>query len=416
MTGEPIPLRAPAIRALTRQIMEAGDPRIMRIVATVDAMTDRGPADQLIAPIRPRLATLRPPHPLRLFRLTFHPLDRLIVPAARWRPGQQGIPRTALMPMAEHVRLAMGAEAIAIEAEIAGRTTAETGLIARVGRSLWPAAARALADMAIPETWDRTELGEAAYRSLASIVATLLTEVPALDTLCSETATGVLPPSAETVTALLGRVAKMNQAALPMMITLLLDRLPEVAGLLPDAREGPEAAAIQAAMGDAADLLLGQLDQPVGGAETRIASGTLADAGAAASRIATLLAHLDSPNAKPRRRDRLRGVRQRLNAGCMARFVSALQDELLGPLQHTDSPLAEADIPALETVARGLRVLEAGARVAGGGSTYDFLLGKATEAIEGSATRDHMALVDQLRLVEILSGSDAALAMLDRLS
>ena len=88
----------------------------------------------------------------------------------------------------------------------------------------------------------------------------------------------------------------MNPAALPMMITLLLDRLPEAAGLLPQAREGQAAAAIQAAMDKAADLLLGQLGQLAGGTEARIAAGTLAEAGAAAGRIATLLTHLETPN------------------------------------------------------------------------------------------------------------------------
>jgi hypothetical protein len=410
MTRGPIQMPAPAIRALTREIVEASDPRIMRVVAMVDAMIDRGPADQLIAPIRPRLATLRPPHPLRLFRMTFHPLDRLIVPAARWRPGQQAVPRTALMPMAEHVRLAMGAEATAIEAAIAGRTTADTELIARLGRSLWPAAAAVLADSAIPDTWDATDLGEAAYRPLAGVVAAMLTEAAALDTLCADSATGLLPPAPETVAALLNRVATMNQAALPMMITLLLDRLPEVASMLPNIQEGKQGAVIRAAMDDAADFLLGQLDQPAGTTETRIASGTLAEAGAAASRIATLLAQLETPNAKPRRRDRLRSVRQRLDAGCKARFVSAMQDELLTPLQDAGQP---ADLRALESTARGLRVLETEARVVGSGPTYDMLLGKAVEAIKGSAMRDRLGLADQLRLVEILSGSDAALAMLD---
>jgi hypothetical protein len=416
MDSDPLQSRAPAIKVLTREIADADDPRIKRIVAMVDAMISRGPADQLIVPLRRRLATLRPPHPLRFTRLIFYPLGRLIVPPTRWRPGQQAIPRTALIPMAEHVRLGMGAEATSIELEIAGRTTADTELIARTGRSLWPAAARILADPAIPEAWDATELGEVAYRPLADVIAALLAESPTLDTLCAETATGLLPPGAEVVVALLSRIAKMNQAALPIMITLLLDRLPQSASLLPRAREGQEAATMQAAMEVAVDLLLGQFDQPAGIAEARIAAGTLADAGASVSRIATLLAHLETPNIKPKRRDRLRVVRQRLDAACKARFVSALQDDLLAPLQHRDVRLFPTDITALEAAARGLRVLETEARAVGSGATYDLLLRKAVEAIKDNTMQDRLTLVDQLRLVEILNGSDAALAMLDQSS
>jgi hypothetical protein len=413
MTGEPIPPRVPALQVVSRALRDAEDPRIVRVVAMVDAMISRGAADQLIAPIRPRLAMLRPPRPLRFTRLMFRSLERLIVPAARWRPGQNVLPRTALRPMAEHVRLAMGAAATGIEAEIAGRTTADTALIVRLGRSLWPAAAAILADAAIPNGWNSTALGAAVYRPLADSVAALLAEAPALDALCSDSVADLLPPTAATIAALLRRVAKSNRAALPMMITLLLDRLPEAAGLLPTAREGSHAAAIQAATDEAADILLGQLDQPAGGIETRVGAGTLADAAAAAGRIATLLTHLETPTAKPERRDRLRAMRQRLNAGCKARFVSALQDELLAPLQHGGAASDPVDVLALEAAARGLRVLESEARAVGGGSTYDLLLGKAAEAIKGDAMRDRLAPVEQIRLVEILSGSDAALAMFD---
>jgi len=416
MSGGRLLASTPAIRSLTRAIADAEDPRVKRIVAMVDAMINRGPADQLIAPLRPRLAMLRPPHPLRFTRLMFHPLGRLIVPPTSWRPNQPAIPRTALIPMAEHVRQALGADATAIEAEIVGHTTADTLVIARIGRSLWPAAARVLANTAMPESWDATELGRAVYQPLAGIVSALLAEAPALDTLCAETATGLLPPTAGIVAAILSRVAKTSPAALPIMITLLLDRLPQVAGLLPQAREGHEAAAIQAAMEVAADLLLGQLEQPAGIAETRIAAGTLADAGAVVGRIASLLAHLENPNTKTRRRDRLRAVRRRLDAGCKARFVAALQDDLLTPLQHPRNPLTAADVIALEAAARGLRVLETEARVVGSGPTYDLLLRKAVEAIRDSVMRDRLALVDQLRLVEILSGPDVALAMLDQAS
>ncbi|WP_216856012.1 hypothetical protein, partial [Acidisphaera sp. S103] len=260
--------------------------------------------------------------------------------------------------------------------------------------------------------WGASGLGDAVYRALADSMAVLLSEAPALDTLCSETVADLLPPTAETVAALLGRVVKANRSALPMMITLLLDRLPEVAGLLPTVREGQQAAAIQAATDEAAGLLLRQLDQPVGGVQTRIAAGTLVDAGAAAGRIATLLTHLDTPDAKPGRREHLRAVRQRLNAGCKARFVSGLQDELLARLRPASDPV---DIVALETAARGLRVLESEARAVGGGATYDLLLGKAAEAIGCDAMRDRLTRVEQVRLVEILSGSDAALAMADEL-
>lgn len=398
---------------MNQAIVNAPDPQIRRIVAAVDALVMRGQADQLIVPLRHRLAALRPPRPLRFSRLLFHPLDLLIVPIGRWRRDQQAIPRVALRPMAEHVRLTLGTEAAAIEAEIAGRTTADVGLIVRLGHSLWPAAARILADTAIPKTWTATGLGDATYRPLANLVATLLIETVALDALCAETAGGPLPPRADTVAAILSRVARINPVALPMAITLLLNRLPHAADLLPQPPAGAVAAAIHAAMEEAADLLLGQLDQQ-SATETRIAAGSLADAGAAVRRIVILLGHLRTANLRPRRRERLRAVRRRLDIGCRTRFASGLRDQLLTPLRDAKAPLDRAAITALESVARGLRVLETEGRVLGSGSTYDLLLGMAADAIKSVTVRDRLSLADRVRLVEILSGSDAALAMLDQ--
>jgi len=345
----------------------------------------------------------------------FRPLSLLIVPAARWRPGQPAIPRTALVPMADHVRLAMGAAAGAIEAAIEGRTTGDGELTSRLGRSLWREAATILSETAIPATWDTTELGDLNYRRLVAVIAPLLAEAATLDRLRAEAATGLLPPPRGAIGAMLSRIARANAAALPMMIAVLLDCLPEAAELLPATYIGSEATAARAAMDDATELLLHQLDQEYA-TETRIASGTLADAGAAVGRTATLLKHLNIAAANPRQRERLRAVRQHLDAECKARFASGLQDELLVPLQHLGVALAPADIAAMEAAARGLRVLETEGRVIGGGATYDVLLSKAAVAIKDNAMLDRLSAADQLRLIEILNGPDAALAMLDQLS
>ena len=401
--ADPARARDPEIRALRQELAEASGAQIIRVVATVDAMMSRGAADQLVAPLRQRLIALRPPRPLKFVRLLFHPLDPLIVPAARWRFGQHTIPRTALAPMADHVRLAMGAAATAIEADIAGHTDAEAELIALWGASLWPEAAAILAEPVIPACWDATELGDPVYRPLAGMVATLLGQATALDALCAETANGMLPPRAESIDPILTRVATTNLAALPMTITLLLTRLPQAAALLAQSSVGPDGAVV-AALDQAADLLLRQLEE-ADGIEVRIATGSLADSGSAVKGIATLLRLLDSANAHPRRRETLRAVRDRLDAGCKARFASGLQDDLLLPLRQLGASPGSATILALEAAARGLRVLETEARTFGSGATYDRLLGTAAAAIGSRTMREVLSLADQVRLVEIVAGA-----------
>ncbi|MEA2745102.1 MAG: hypothetical protein QOG25_3473 [Acetobacteraceae bacterium] len=407
MTGDPIRPLNLLIRILNREIAQAPDERILRIVTLVDAMPVRGAADQLLAPLRQRLALLRPPRPLRLPRLIFHPLKPLIVAAAGWRIGQQAIPRTVIMPIANHVRLAMGAAGVAIETRMAGRTTADTELIVRLGCSLWPAAAKILTGSAIPETWAATQLGDNIYRPLADIVAAVLAEAAALQTLCAETATGLLPPRLKVVEAILNRVARMNPGALPMMIALLLDSVPQAAGLLLPART----TTVQNAMNEAAEILLRQLSHE-DGIEARIGKARLSDAGTATSRIVTLLTHLSDVATKYTPRDQLRMLRRRLDASCAARFASGLRDELLTPLRRLTIFPDPDQILALETAARGLRVLATEARSVGSGVAYDRLLSQAAAAIKDDAIR--MALTDRLRLIEILASPAAALAMLDQ--
>jgi hypothetical protein len=411
MRGERSLIRDGSVDALTRAVIGASDPQVLRIVAAVDVMIRRGPADFLIVPLRPRLAVLRPPRPLRFARLMFHPLDLLIVRAARWRGGQQLIPRNAIRPMAEHVRLAMGAAAVAIGAGIAGRSTADVDVISGFGGTLWPRVAAILADAAVPDGWGETGLGIANYRTLADAVAALLAEAVTLDGLRLDAAFGLVPAKPDAIAAMLGRVGQASRAALAMIIAVLLDRLPEAADLLVAARCGLQDSVIWDATDKAAELLLRRLEQQ-DGIEARIAAGSLADAGLAAARIGRLLKHLGLANADDRRRERLGTARRHLAAACNARFVAGLQEELLAPLSRIG--VASTETAALEAAARGLRVLETESRAMGNGSTYDLLLSKATEAISADSMRGRLSQMEQLRLVEILAGSDAALAMLDQ--
>ena len=401
----------PSVQALTATVSEASDPAIIRIVGIVDAMMKRGDVDQLIAPLRPQLKKLRPPRPLRFRRLIFTPLDPLIVPGSRWLAGQDTIPRVVVTPIADHIHRLMGTEVQAIEAEIAGKSNPDTDLIARLGRSLWPKAARILAAAKMPDTWATTRLNEAAYHALANIIAALLAQAALLDTVCAETADGLLPPRPDVIARMLGQTMAASPPALPMLIALLLTRLPQATALILPKYLGPEAGAICAALDQAADRLLRQLAQK-DGTEVRVAAGTLADAGAEVTRIVTLLDQLRAGIVSNRRRDQMQSIRERLDASCKARFTAGLQDEVLTPMHDLGSRPAAGVVPAIETAARGLRILEMAARTVGSGAVYDRLLAEAAQAVKADVMRDKLTLVDRVRLVEILQGPDAALAML----
>jgi hypothetical protein len=409
MTGDPMRALDPVVRALSREIMQAPDWQINRIVALVDAMPVRGDADHLLAPLRHRLALLKPPRPLRLARLIFHPLKPLIIPASSWRPGQHAVPRTVILPMAGQVRLAMGAAGIAIETSMAGQTTADTALMTGLGRGLWSEAAKILTESSAPENWSDTALAAAAYRPLADLVAAVLAHATELHTLCAESATGLLPPRPELLAAILDGISRTNPAILPMVIAILLESVPQVAGLLSQPPSGTRTTASRIAIDQGVTLLLQRIG-PRHSTEARIINATLSDAAAETRRIMILLACL--ADSRPVRPGQLRDIRQGLSAGCLARFTSGLRHELLAPLQALAGSADPACVVTLETTARHLRVLAIEARILGNGLVYDQLLDQAVKAIKDDAMRDTMPLPDRIRLIEILAGPDSALAML----
>jgi hypothetical protein len=236
-------------------------------------------------------------------------------------------------------------------------------------------------------------------------VAALLAQMAALDRLCAETAHGLVAPRNEALHAILRGVSAVDESALPMVVTLLLTRLPEAATLLLGSQAASAGGAVKASAELAIDSLLEQLAGH-DGAGGRVTLTSLAEAGGVVRRISTLLRRLEDGPMGPARRTHLNEVRQNLDAGCRARFASGLQDQVVAPL----GAVSGEDVSAIEAAARDLRMLETEARALGGASAYDTMLENAAEAVK--AASGGLERMDQIRLVEILAGADAALAML----
>ena len=73
--------RAAETRAIRHEVADAGDEKILRIVALLDRSSAPAGAQAILDPLRPRLAALRPSRPLRFERLLFMPFGSLVVPA-----------------------------------------------------------------------------------------------------------------------------------------------------------------------------------------------------------------------------------------------------------------------------------------------------------------------------------------------
>jgi len=401
------------IRELSRRLAEAPDAEVARAVAVVDQLGQRGGADQLIEPLRPRLAQLRLPRPLRFTRLLFLPLEPLIVPPPRWQPHLPNLPRSALSPLAATVRAGVGAEAAAIDAMIQDSFSHHTEAVIRAGDLLWPRAAALLSESPPPVGWAETGLNMAMYTTLARRVGAVLTQAPLLRELVDEADAGIAPPRLAPIQAMLDDVSARCPDALTMLVTLLLARLPQLAELLvkiaPELTAQAEAALLQAGQ-VATEALLAGLESG-GGMEIAVSHCDLADSAQEVRRTVTLLRQLAERTDVPQVRARVQAIRQRLDAGCRQRFSHAMATEFLPSLQQPSAGSDGTAAQALEAMARHLRELESEARVIGGGDVYDAQLRDAAAAVRTGGAA--MSLPARVRLVEILAGTEAALALLE---
>ncbi len=402
----------PAIRDLRHSLAAAKDSHVVRIVNVIDNLPERGGIDTLVATVRPRLARLRPARPLRFARLLFIPLDPVIVPPKRWRRGMPAIPRTALASLAATVRAGMGNRVDAIDMLIAGRTTADTDIVAAAGARLWPDAAAILQQAPPPIGWDDTGLNLAIYAPLARMAATVLAQTEALDRLAAEAS--ATPPAPEVVMTILRAASTMNRDALPLLMVVLLSRVPTAITALMQmsGSAGQDDGTVRQALDQASDTLLDQL-QTDGALDTRVAQAELGDAAGTVRRMGSLLREMEAVRATPAGRTRLQAIRRRLDHACRTRFGDGLTRDFLTPLVALPDAATDADVAALEEVARGLRALETEARAIGSANLYDRLLAHAADAIRATPTSDKLDLADKARLLEIMADSDAAWAMFE---
>jgi hypothetical protein len=404
------PLHGPALRALQRELVAAQDERIVRVLAIVDNLADRGEADKLIAPLRGRLAELRPRRQLNLSRLLVIPLEPLIVAGADWSPGAPSIPRTTLSPLAQQVAHELGAGAEAISA--ASSRLARDDDLARIvetGEDLWLRAAKILAVAPVPLGWTTASgLQARDHTALAGSTAALLAQAPSLLRIVVRARAGIAPKPAE-LSAILASVAPAGPLPLTMMIAMAMEWLPRSELLIRVADEfvaRQDDPTLRATTGRAVDFVLDGIERSL------LPSLDVAGATRDVRRVAIMLENLDLWSERhASKRGRIEQVRRGVDAACRERFASELEVRLIEPSAGIAAGGDDTMI-ALEATARDLRRFETTARQIGSGEHYDRQLRRAAEALRPTTGEDASAFVGRIRLVEILRGPDAAMAML----
>jgi hypothetical protein len=402
------------VRAVRSQLIDADDEKIGRVLALLDKTGDSAASEALLAPLRTRLATLKPARPIRFARLLFLPLDPLIETPRNWRPGRTALPRSAIRPMASVVRAALGDEVRGIEAQIAEHTTDAPNVIEATGSALWSRAAAVLQAAAVPPEWAQTGLKPSLYPVLAGAVAAVLRRATMLRGLVRDADLGALPVDDRALRQLLLGLEQESAEGCAMVASLVMLQLPQavssLARLLPGVVGVADRLRVNKAVDQALDHVLSQMEQPSGRIQ-QIGSSELGQAGAEVRRIVNLLQDLEAGGAAGQHRQRIRSIRDQLVGACQARFTEGLQRDVLMQLPGAVASAEGTGQRQLEATTRGLRTLEQSARKLGDGRAYDRLLSGAVETVRAMGQTGSLSLSRRARLVEILAGPDAAEAL-----
>ena len=390
-------------RRLTHAVAAASDQALAGIVALFDRMPDRREADRLLDAARPRLRRLRPPRPITLPRLLFLPLDGVIAEARTWRRQDGGIPRSALLPIAEAMRAALGAEATAIEALCAGRHFADLPTVDAAGRRLWRAAAGVSAGLSPPPDWGATGLAPADFLHAMTIAAGVWRHADPLWAALLAARNG--PPEPMVRDALAAAATEDPLVAEAMLATILLKA----------ARPGSVAAAAAAARVGPPGVAERVLDRWLDACNPDIAIGDPQGAARLAEEFAEALEDLETSPAgrRPERRERVAALRRDVAEACRAAYAGAATQALLEPLARPGPPPDDRAMLALETTARALKRLEQAGRMLGGASAYDAAQRRMVDAFAAMRAAPGANPADLARLTEILAGPEAALRLLD---
>jgi hypothetical protein len=390
-------------RRLTHAVASASDDALARVVAVFDRMSDRREADRLLDAARPRLRRLRPPRPIAFTRLLFLPIDGIILDSRNWKRADGGLPRSALPSLADSVRIAIGAEATAIEASFAGRSFADLLVVDAAGRRLWRAAGNAGPSLAPSVSWGETGLNDADFRHCAALASGVWRHADPLWTALLDARDG--PPDALVHAALL-QAAQEDASVIEAILATILTKAAKpgsVVSAAAAARVGPAGAADRA------------LDQWIDDCRPDLSVSDPQGAAQLAEEFAEAIEDLEGSAAgrRPERRGRVAALRRSVGEACRTAFAESTTHHLIEPLAKAGARLDDAGIRAMETTARSLRRLETAGRTLGGASAYDASLRKVTDAFVALRGQPDANAADLARLTEILAGPEAALKMLD---
>ena len=323
------------------------------------------------------------------------------------------VPRSVLMPLGRVVQAGMGSAAAVIESQLAGHSTGAVQPVTEIGAAIWPQAAEILLASSAPPDWSVTGLPPALYPGLVQPIAAVLRRACLLRCLLRDGEVAVLEANQRIISEIVQDLAHEAAPGRIMVAQLILLQSPQAAPslrrIMMAGREKAETAALHQALTRATDWALLQIESDTG-VICEVQNGPLSGIAEQVRRVTALLDDVGRDNGIATHRPQLNAIRKKLDQACRARFAEALTEGLVRPLASASGPLDAADQRDLEACIRDLRALETTVRKIGGGSVYDALLVQALESVRVAERAGTLTPVRKLRLIELLSGPEAAAA------
>jgi hypothetical protein len=410
--------------ALDRDMSTASDEQLIRVVGLIDTLDRRGAVDELLEPVRDRLALLRPARPLTLGRVLILPFEDVLVPAHEVWPGRLCFPRSQLPALIAEVTSALPAATMAkLRARAAGHSMMSAEIVQGIGATLWPAAADIIGAMVRQGSLPPDMVGP--LTGMFPLLALAPTLVPTMWELPPRPMGHLSRPALELLLEPLRLAVPLGEGALLSVIELYLLRAASPLVILEPLRLaefGPSARERESLLGQVVRRRIADMREVAARLDSTTSSGGRPDAGLLLRLVADLEALDGKWPVSPTDKITLATIRRTVSAFVGAGIETAVRGEILGQFGSLGDPgsLSDEGVEKLEATARHTRRLGiAGARL-GLGTTPDALLTPFLQPFRDAIRHGDAVLsgkssglLDQIRIVEILFGAEVAMRLYD---
>lgn len=418
-------------------LRQATDGQLARIMQFIDRLPSRGRLDDVVAPIRGRLALARPARSVTPSRVLTAPIEDLLVDPSCEAASPRALPRDIL---AVFHRIALSAidpaELGVLEDEAQGAVMDDAASVVAMGRRLWPAAAAAL--RAFAQTGAPPPAGwRQAHAPRLLVIAELLEHAEPLVRQLNRLPSRCAPrkhDAVQTACDLLAWAAAQSDELARCAAAMLLRRVGDPAAALALSEQcacGRTSAQASRMLADAVDECLREVELTIAAAAAEPGASPF---GAAETllRLAAMLKTLESgppPVGAVNFAVRLAAAKsagQALAAAWCQRLLNGATGARFAAVAEAGPAASEDDIAETEALARAVaKIAAAGtalgcaARLAEAARPWrDDMRRRIVVAVQTLDNRDAKlaAAIDGLRLLEIALGADEAAALADSLS